>query len=191
MHTVWLPVSYIWGSSRGQAADTSPHWTIIILSPTMVNQAGPLSTALNSGLLSHTQAHTRTHTELTNAWIPAADPVWCLISPHFSRPLLLSNWSSSEYNYSENHPGLMWGRINGIKKIICWPSGPATVWGWEGNLKQGEVGWKGEGCVTTENLAWLVTRGITFYKTPHHNCTLPLTSGQVLRGCSEQFQVCS
>lgn len=76
------------------------------------------------------------HTQLRNTCIPSADPLWCLIPPHFSRPLLLSNWSSGEYNYGENHPGLMWGWINGIKKIICWPSGPATVWGWEGNLKQ-------------------------------------------------------
>lgn len=78
------------------------------------------------------------HTQLRNTCIPSTDPLWCLIPPHFSRPLLLSNWSSGEYNYGENHPGLMWGWINGIKKIICWPSGPATVWGWEGNLKQRE-----------------------------------------------------
>ena len=133
MRNVWLPVSYIWASSHGQPADTSPHRTIAVLSPTMVTQAGPPSTALNSGLLPHT--HTHTH---RNTCIPAADPLWCLIPPHFSRPLPLSNWSRSEYNYGENHPGLMWGWINGIKKIICWPSGPATVWGWEGNLKQKE-----------------------------------------------------
>ncbi len=70
--------------------------------------------------------------------VHATDPSWCLIPPHFLRPLLLSNWGGCEYNYGENHPGLMWGRINGIKKIICWPSGPGAVWGWEGNLKQRE-----------------------------------------------------
>lgn len=134
----WLHVSYIWGLSRGQAVDTSPHWTIVILSPTMVNQGPPLSTALNSGLLPCT--HTRTHTHRAHKRLYPC--CWSVVMSHstsfLSRPLLLSNWSSSEYNYAENHPGLMWGWINGIKKIICWPSGPATVWGWEGNLKQRE-----------------------------------------------------
>lgn len=81
--------------------------------------------------------HTHTHRAYSMC-VLAADPSWRLIPPHFLRPLLLSNWSGSEYNYGENHPGLMWGRINGIKKIICWPSGPGAVWGWEGNLKQRE-----------------------------------------------------
>lgn len=78
------------------------------------------------------------HTAHKHMCLLAADPSWCLIPPHFLRPLLLSNWGGSEYNYGENHPGLMWGRINGIKKIICRPSGPSAVWGWEGNLKQRE-----------------------------------------------------
>lgn len=83
--------------------------------------------------------HTRTHTTgKKKTCVLAADPPWRLIPPHFLRPLLLSNWGSGEYNYGENHPGLMWGRINGIKKIICWPSGPTAVWGWEGNLKPKE-----------------------------------------------------
>ena len=95
----------------------------------------PSWTSFHSFELWFAPTHTHTH---RNTCIPSADPLWCLIPPHFSRPLPLSNWSRSEYNYGENHPGLMWGWINGIKKIICWPSGPATVWGWEGNLKQKE-----------------------------------------------------
>ena len=72
----------------------------------------------------------------TNMCVLAADPPVASHSTSFRQPL--SNWGGSEYNYGENHPGLMWGWINGIKKIICWPSGPRAAWGWEGNLKQGE-----------------------------------------------------
>lgn len=102
----------------------------------------PVSSDMNFGLLlTCAMPHTRAHTlrkKKKNMCVLAADPPWCLIPPHFLRPLLLSNWGSGEYNYGENHPGLMWGRINGIKKIICWPSGPSAVWGWEGNLKPRE-----------------------------------------------------
>lgn len=101
----------------------------------------PVSSDMNSGLLlTCAMPHTRAHTlqKKKKMCVLAADPPWRLIPPHFLRPLLLSNWGSGEYNYGENHPGLMWGRINGIKKIICWPSGPTAVWGWEGNLKPKE-----------------------------------------------------
>lgn len=112
------------------------------------------------------------HTAHKHMCVLAADPSWCLIPSHFRRPLLLSNWGGSEYNYGENHPALMWGRINGIKKIICWPSGPGAVWGWEGNLKQrrrrdrGAL-MSGMTKASDHREARLACRwGITFCKTP-------------------------
>lgn len=137
-----LSAPYKTRSQSIQTATSSPQSAVVIVSPTVVNWAGTSFRSLELWVA-------LPHTHSTNMCVLTTHPPWCLIPPHFSRPLLLSNCGSSEYNYGENHPGLMWGWINGIKEIIFWPSGPATVWGWEGNLKQRE-----------EERGWVLMRGL-------------------------------
>lgn len=120
------------GAWSSEAVVFAPHWSTVVCRPRLFH---PDLTTFHSLELWFVPCVCMHHAHAAHKH---DDPSWRLIPPHFLRPLLLSNWGGSEYNYSENHPGLMWGRINGIKKIICWPSGPSAVWGWEGNLKQRE-----------------------------------------------------
>ena len=53
------------GARRGQAVTISPHWTTVTVSPAVMNQTRPLSTALNSSSLLHS-CTLHTHTLTTN-----------------------------------------------------------------------------------------------------------------------------
>lgn len=122
----------------------------------------------------------------------------------FSEHSPLSNWSGSEYNYGENHPGLMWEGINGIKKIICWPSGLSAAWDWKGNLKQRrrrDMEGLNEGAdgkpLTTERLTrWaagrLFSAGLVFTISPNSShpphCPHTLSS---FKDVQEQLNTCA